>query len=267
MNQRHNIQTTDLPDSPRLLRSTLLALAAALLLLVTIVLPAEYAIDPTGAGRMLGLTEMGEIKQQLAEEAAADAAMAQARVPTPATDNDARLAAIETQLQVIANSLAELRRAQVAAAPVPAEQAPRHPILDTPVVAPEVGQPPQPLAKTEPPAPEPTPRAEAPSEWRDEVKVVLEPGQGVEFKLIMKEGTTAEFQWTANGSVLNFDTHGDGGGRSVTYEKGRGVGADSGVLTAAFDGNHGWFWRNRTEDNVILTLRTRGDYHELKRTS
>jgi hypothetical protein len=63
------------PGSPRrLLRSTLIALAVAALLLVTVVLPAEYGIDPTGVGRVLGLTRMGEIKTRLAREAAADAA-------------------------------------------------------------------------------------------------------------------------------------------------------------------------------------------------
>ena len=63
------------PSSPRqMLRSVLIALAVALLLLVTVVLPAEYGIDPTGVGRVLGLTRMGEIKVRLAKEAAADAA-------------------------------------------------------------------------------------------------------------------------------------------------------------------------------------------------
>lgn len=63
------------PASPgRLLRSTMIALAVAGLLLVTVVLPAEYGIDPTGVGRVLGLTRMGEIKTRLAKEAAADAA-------------------------------------------------------------------------------------------------------------------------------------------------------------------------------------------------
>ena len=37
-------------------------------MLVTCVMPAEYAIDPTGMGKVLGLTKMGEIKQSLAEE-------------------------------------------------------------------------------------------------------------------------------------------------------------------------------------------------------
>ena len=63
------------PSSPRqMLRSALIALAVALLLLFTVVLPAEYGIDPTGVGRALGLTRMGEIKVRLAKEASADAA-------------------------------------------------------------------------------------------------------------------------------------------------------------------------------------------------
>ncbi|MBK8649645.1 MAG: hypothetical protein IPN16_24520 [Gemmatimonadetes bacterium] len=56
------------------MRSTLAALALAGALLLTVVLPAEYGIDPTGVGRLLGLTQMGEIKVRLAREAAEDAA-------------------------------------------------------------------------------------------------------------------------------------------------------------------------------------------------
>jgi len=63
----------ELPTTPQLLRSTAIAIATAAVLLVTVVLPAEYAVDPTGVGKMLGLTQMGEIKQQLASEAEAEA--------------------------------------------------------------------------------------------------------------------------------------------------------------------------------------------------
>jgi hypothetical protein len=62
----------ELPSTVQLLRSTFIALVAAIAVLVTIVLPAEYGIDPTGAGRVLGLTEMGEIKGGLAKEAEQD---------------------------------------------------------------------------------------------------------------------------------------------------------------------------------------------------
>jgi hypothetical protein len=62
----------ELPSTAKLIKSTILSLIAAAAILVTIVLPAEYAVDPTGIGRMLKLTEMGEIRVQLAAEAEAD---------------------------------------------------------------------------------------------------------------------------------------------------------------------------------------------------
>lgn len=62
----------ELPSLVQLRRYTLVALIGAVLILVAVVLPAEYGIDPTSAGRMLGLTEMGEIKQELYEEAERD---------------------------------------------------------------------------------------------------------------------------------------------------------------------------------------------------
>lgn len=82
----------ELPTSRQLLRSTALALASAAVLLVTVVLPAEYAIDPTGIGRLLGLTPMGEIKVQLSQEAEADRAR-DAGLPAaaPAPDRRSRL--------------------------------------------------------------------------------------------------------------------------------------------------------------------------------
>ena len=69
----------ELPTSAQLIKSTILAAVAAVVILVTIVLPSEYGIDPTGIGKAVGLAEMGEIKTQLAAEAEAEeAAQAQA---------------------------------------------------------------------------------------------------------------------------------------------------------------------------------------------
>jgi hypothetical protein len=58
----------ELPSSKKLIKSTAIAAVSAVVVLVTCVMPAEYAIDPTGMGKVLGLTKMGEIKQSLAEE-------------------------------------------------------------------------------------------------------------------------------------------------------------------------------------------------------
>lgn len=78
----------ELPSSKQLLRSTLIALIVAAVLLVTAVLPAEYGIDPTGIGGLLGLKEMGTIKTQLAAEAAKHNAAA----PEPAASAPAVVA-------------------------------------------------------------------------------------------------------------------------------------------------------------------------------
>ncbi|MFK7791708.1 MAG: transmembrane anchor protein [Devosiaceae bacterium] len=62
----------DLPTTAQLRRSTVIAIIGAAVIGVGVYLPAEYGTDPTGVGSVLGLTEMGEIKQQLKAEAEAD---------------------------------------------------------------------------------------------------------------------------------------------------------------------------------------------------
>ncbi|GAD58671.1 hypothetical protein [Brevundimonas abyssalis] len=65
---------SELPSTGKLLKSTGIAVVIASALLVTVVLPAEYGVDPTRVGSLLGLTEMGRIKMQLAAEAEAEEA-------------------------------------------------------------------------------------------------------------------------------------------------------------------------------------------------
>lgn len=68
---QHAPNPADLPSSAKLFKSTIVAAVVAAFLLVVAILPAEYGIDPTGVGKVLGLTKMGEIKTSLAQEAAA----------------------------------------------------------------------------------------------------------------------------------------------------------------------------------------------------
>lgn len=216
------------------IRSTLKAGAGAAVILVLFVLPAEFGIDFTGVGRALGLKEMGEVKGQLAAEAAADEAAA-ATNPQIA----ARLDAIDAQLSDIAALLIS---------------APLTPPQVAPVVDPAGASAPDAVATDE------MPPSANDGTWRDDLSVVLAPGEGIEIKLAMTGGQIARFEWSANGGVLNHDTHGDGGGQNVTYAQGRGISGEVGELTANFTGNHGWFWRNRSDAPVTLTLRTGGQY-------
>ena len=209
--QRPNLD--DLPTARQLWRSTALAAGAAALILVTVVWPSEYGIDPTGIGGVLGLAEMGEIKAQLAEEAEADRLMLEGQVE-PQSSLQPGL------LDVIFGAIVGSAHAQ-----------------DAPVA----------------------------SVWKDEITFALEPGQGIEIKLVMEEGSVVPFEWAVKGGEVNFDLHGDGSGNEISYEKGRAVAQAAGELTAAFTGNHGWFWRNRGDAPVSVTLRVAGAYSEIKR--
>lgn len=77
----------DLPTSKQLLRSTGIAMFIAFALLIFTVLPAEYGYDPTGVGKILGLTKMGEIKTSLEKEIANSQASAAKNLKTPQKTN------------------------------------------------------------------------------------------------------------------------------------------------------------------------------------
>ena len=118
-------------------------------------------------------------------------------------------------------------------------------------------------------SPLPTPEAAGKSGKSDEVTVSLKPGQAAEVKLDMRKGAKVTYQWTVRGGVVNVDAHGDPvnppAGFYHGYGKGRQVSKDAGVLQAAFDGKHGWYWRNRSNSAVTVTLNTNGEYTAIKR--
>lgn len=89
---------SELPSSAKLVKSTGIAAVIATALLVTVVLPAEYGVDPTRVGSLLGLTEMGRIKMQLAAEAEAEEAglATSASAPAAVTTTPAEAASTPT---------------------------------------------------------------------------------------------------------------------------------------------------------------------------
>ena len=103
--------------------------------------------------------------------------------------------------------------------------------------------------------------------WRDEPTFTLAPGDSAEWKMVMEEGQTAEYRMIVEGGRVNFDLHGHGGGQSVTYDRGRGSTGSEGEIVADFDGEHGWFWRNRDSETATVTVQVRGEYAEFKDAS
>lgn len=204
----------ELPSAGKLIRSTAVAALIAIALLITTVLPSEYGIDPTGIGRAIGLTQMGEIKMALSAEAKAER-----NAPAP-KKQPATVSAVPTEKP---------------AAAIPLE----------------------------------APAKETTSAQQHTMTVQLKPGQAAEIKLTMSKDARVFYEWTTQGGAVNYDAHGDPldkpKGFYHGYGKGQNTSSDTGTLQAAFDGTHGWFWRNRTGAEVAVTLKTRGDYTQIKR--
>ncbi len=185
--------------SPRTLgRASLAALAAGAAILVLFVLPAEYAIDPTGSGKALGLTRMAT-----GDDAAEDAPVSPAAASAPA-------------IAVPAQTQANIARA-------------------TPFRT-------------------------------DEKTVTLEPGKGIEMKARMKAGDSFNFRWTSTGPV-RADMHGEPvGGKEdefTDYWKQKDIASSQGSFTAPFAGTHGWYWKNREDKPITVTVRLDGFYESV----
>lgn len=228
----------ELPSTAQLVKSTVIALIAALVILVTVVLPAEYAIDPTGIGRALNLTDMGEIKKQLSIEAENDRQRDRQQAPSVTPDRRSSLAGLLVALLV----------SPASAHPGGHDDDTTNEVAPAPTPATEIAQP-------------------GSSEKSDEIIFTLKPNQGIEYKLTMQRGAVAQFSWRVDGGKVNYDMHGTpgNGGKETSYRKGTAVASDTGALTAAYDGSHGWFWRNRGSGDVTVTLKVSGAYSEIKR--
>lgn len=203
-----NIPTnTELPSMGKLIKSTILAIVIASIILVTVVLPAEYGVDPTGIGSAIGLLKMGEIKVSLAQEAAED--RVSVKIPEAYNVDDIK---------------------------------------------------PAPKAVAEKATDEADPNTRS-----DELSITLKPNEGKEIKLTMTKGATVNYFWSTDGGQANFDAHADSKKLEIkyhNYSKGKSERSE-GDLEAAFDGNHGWFWRNRTSKTMTVTLKVSGAYSDI----
>lgn len=105
----HDIQAP-LPSARALLLSLAVAVLLAALVLVTLVLPAEYGIDPSGIGRAIGLTQLAGPEEDLATIPAGDAGEAAAaeglRSDTATIEIEAG-GELEYKLRISAGSLLE----------------------------------------------------------------------------------------------------------------------------------------------------------------
>ena len=104
---------------------------------------------------------------------------------------------------------------------------------------------------------------------RDSVTFPLAPFESVEYKYALEQGQSMVFTWQGMSASndpqteLIFDMHSEEKGTdpedSVTFDIGR-AGSAHGSFVAPFDGIHGWYWENRTGEDIVVKLVTTGFY-------
>ena len=173
-------------EKSKIIKATVIALVVGALLLVVAVLPAEYGIDPTGAGKVLGFSKL--------------------YVPESNQTDDLGMMVSTSNLPLIK-----------------LEKAGSGPDVARPVEA--------------------------------------------EFKINMLKYGTMKYEWTtANNEVLYFDFHGEVKQKEEVKE----VYFESytisnshnmvGTFLAPYEGKHGWFFRNTSNEDVTVNLRLKGQY-------
>jgi hypothetical protein len=90
----------------------------------------------------------------------------------------------------------------------------------------------------------------------------LRPYAAIEYKYTLEEGAPMIFSWSSTAPVtLDMHSHPFEGGEELTesYSVGEKTG-ESGLYVAPFTGIHGWYWQNRTLDNVTVTINAAGHF-------
>jgi hypothetical protein len=175
------------PRTPRrrLLLSTLVAVIAAALILVAFVLPAEYAIDPFGIGRLSGLDALGTSK---------------------------------------------------AAKPI------------TEVV-----------------------HAHPRKYYSGNIAIEVAGKEELEYKATLALGEPMLYSWRVQGGPVYFEFHGEPTqgtwpqGYYRSYEIQQRATESHGSFIAPFTGQHGWYWRNLSDEPAVITLQASGYYSRLGR--
>jgi hypothetical protein len=191
MIQEQSLPAVETPSKSAILKATVIALAAALVILFTAVLPAEYGIDPLKTGKAFGLTG---ISQATESGTAGRATPVQAGIYT-----------------------AQPKIYKV-----------------------------------------------------DSEDMGLRPGEGVEVKYHMQKGAGMVYAWKATGKI-QFEFHGEPDVKPKpdyfeSYQLDDKVGQteSNGSFTAPTTGIHGWFFANKTKEDVMIHLTTAGFYDSAK---
>jgi|APMI01.1.fsa_nt_gi hypothetical protein len=99
------------------------------------------------------------------------------------------------------------------------------------------------------------------------VTVTLKPGKGAEVQAELDAGQGMVFHWSASADVA-VDLHGerpDSQSEYTSYDIEAAQREGAGTFVAPSAGTHGWFWKNKSQQPVTVTVTITGFYKRLVR--
>lgn len=98
---------------------------------------------------------------------------------------------------------------------------------------------------------------------KDQATILVPANSGVEYKFQMKQYANLSYEWTSNGEPIYFDFHGEPKGDTSGYFESYTIATAAkvqGSMTVPFEGVHGWYWKNTSDEEIVVTLKTEGLY-------
>lgn len=191
------------PSAKSLWTATAAAAVVAAVITTLFILPAEYGLDPTGVGKLTGLTAIAQ-----------------------AGDPDAQMQEVQPQ------------QTQAQQSPASGEGN----LLAGAALSPVTKQDSELKSKT--------------------MELTLQPGKGAELKAKMQKGQSIVFSWSSNNAPLLVDMHGEEvnakADEYTSYWLDRSQSTGSGNFVAPFDGTHGWYWKNKGTEPVVVSVTIHG---------
>jgi hypothetical protein len=98
------------------------------------------------------------------------------------------------------------------------------------------------------------------------IKVIVKAGKGIEYKFKMLKYGKTKYEWSTGGMILYSDMHGEvlleNPPKEEWFESYTEVYSNNvvGTLTAPFEGIHGWYFRNKNEEDIVVTIKLKGQY-------
>lgn len=98
---------------------------------------------------------------------------------------------------------------------------------------------------------------------RKVIEVIVPAKRGVEYKFQMFQHEKMAYEWITNGAPLYFDLHGEPQGDTTGYFESYAIATLNemkGSFTTPFVGSHGWYWRNDTDQAIVIQLTVEGQF-------